>query len=68
MFYPEIKTKNGRMYKLDPQTLVYLERLDLGLTDGEQALMSEDIGKYGEKWREYMTENYLEIIPSLQGR
>ncbi len=30
--------------------------------------MSEDIGQYGEKWREYMTENFPEVIPSLQGR
>lgn len=67
-FYPETKTKNGRTYKLDPQTFVYLEQLDLGLTDEEQELMSEGIGQYGEKWREYMTENYPEVIPSLQGR
>ena len=42
--------------------------LDLGLTDEEQELMSEDIGRYGEKWREYMEEFYPEVIPSLQGR
>ena len=68
MFYPEIKIENGRTYKLDPQTFVYLEQLDLGLTEEEQALMNEDIGKYGEKWREFMTEFYPEVIPSLQGR
>ena len=68
MFYPEIKVENGRMYKLDPQTFVYLQQLDLGLTDEEQELMSEDIGRYGEKWREYMEEFYPEVIPSLQGR
>lgn len=68
MFYPETKTENGRLYKLDPQTFVYLEQLDLGLTDEEQELMNEDIGHYGEKWREFMTENYPEVIPSLQGR
>ena len=67
-FYPEIKVENGRTYKLDPQTFVYLQQLDLGLTDEEQALMNEDIGKYGEKWREYMEEFYPEVIPSLQGR
>ena len=68
MFYPEIKVENGKTYKLDPQTFVYLQQLDLGLTDEEQELMSEDIGKYGEKWREYMEEFYPEVIPSLQGR
>ena len=68
MFYPEIKVENGRMYKLDPQTFVYLQQLDLGLMDEEQELMSEDIGRYGEKWREYMEEFYPEVIPSLQGR
>ena len=67
-YYPEIKVENGRTYKLDPQTFVYLQQLDLGLTDEEQALMSEDIGRYGEKWREYMEEFYPEVIPSLQGR
>ena len=30
--------------------------------------MNEDIGKYGEKWREYMAEFHPEVIPSLQGR
>lgn len=68
IFYPETKTENGRFYKLDPQTFVYLEQLDLGLTDEEQELMDEDVGHYGEKWREFMTENYPEVIPSLQGR
>ena len=67
-FYPEIKVENGRTYKLDPQTFVYLQQLDLGLTDEEQALMSEDIGKYGSRWREYMEEFHPEVIPSLQGR
>ena len=67
-FYPETKTENGRTYKLDPQTFVYLEQMELGLTDEEQALMNEDIGQYGEKWRTYMTENHPEVIPSLQGR
>ena len=67
-FYPETKTENGRTYKLDPTTFVYLEQLELGLTDEEQALMNEEIGQYGEKWREFMTENHPEVIPSLQGR
>ena len=67
-YYPEIKVESGRTYKLDPQTFVYLQQLDLGLTDEEQALMSEDIGRYGEKWREYMEDFYPEVIPSLQGR
>ena len=67
-FYPEIKVENDRTYKLDPQTFVYLQQLDLGLTDEEQELMSEDIGKYGSRWREYMEEFYPEVIPSLQGR
>ena len=67
-YYPEIKVENGRTYKLDPQTFVYLEQLNLGLTEEEQALMSEDIGKYGSRWREYMEEFHPEVIPSLQGR
>ena len=67
-FYPETKTENGRTYKLDPKTFVYLEQMELGLTDEEQALMNEDIGHYGMKWREYMTENHPEVIPSLEGR
>ena len=67
-FYPETKTENGRTYKLDPETFVYLEQLDLGLTDEEQALMNEDIGQYGEKWRKFMMENHPEVIPSLEGR
>lgn len=44
IYYPETKTDNGRTYKLKPKTFVYLKQLDLGLTDEEQALMSEDIG------------------------
>ena len=68
VFYPEIKIENGSTYKLDPETFVYLQQLDLGLTEEEQALMNEDIGQYGERWREYMTEFYPEVLPSLQGR
>lgn len=68
MFYPETITKNGRMYKLDRKTFVYLEQLELGLTDEEQALMNESIGMYGERWQRFMTDNYHEVIPSLQGR
>lgn len=67
-FYSETITRNGRQYKLDPATFVYLEQMELGLTDEEQELMKEDIGQYGEKWRKFMTENYPEVIPSLQGR
>ena len=67
-FYPEYKEQNGRTYKLDPTTFVYLEQMELGLTDEEQALMNEEIGMYGEKWQRFMTENYPEVIPSLQGR
>ncbi|MBR5091631.1 MAG: hypothetical protein IK093_19590 [Ruminiclostridium sp.] len=67
-FYPETKTENGRTYKLDPTTFVYLEQMDLGLTEEEQKLMSEPIGHWGRKWQEYMTENYPQVIPSLEGR
>ena len=52
MFYPEIKEENGRRYRLDPQTFVYLEELSLGLTDEEQELMSKPIGFFGRKWQE----------------
>ena len=68
MFYPETKIENGSTYKLDSTTFVYLQQLDLGLTEEEQSLMNEDIGQYGERWREYMAEFYPEVIPSLQGR
>ena len=42
MYYPEIKTENGRTYKLDPETFVYLEQVELGLTDEEQQLRKAD--------------------------
>ncbi len=67
-FYPETKTENGRRYKLDPTTFVYLEQMELGLTAEEQELMNEPIGQWGEKWRKLMEEMHPERIPSLQGR
>ena len=67
-YYPEIIEENGRTYKLDPTTFVYLEQMSLGLTDEEQELMSEPIGRWGQAWQKFMTENYPEEIPSLQGR
>ncbi|MCM1061432.1 MAG: hypothetical protein NC452_14275 [Eubacterium sp.] len=67
-FYPETKTENGRTYKLDPKTFVYLEQMELGLTEEEQELMNEPIGQWGEKWRKLMEELHPEQIPSLQGR
>ena len=67
-FYPETKTENGRRYKLDPTTFVYLEQMELGLTAEEQELMNEPIGQWGEKWRKLMEEMHPEQIPSLQGR
>lgn len=68
MFYPEIKEENGRLYKLDKETFVYLEQMQLGLTAEEQELMSEPIGRWGEEWQRFMTENHPEVIPSLKGR
>lgn len=68
MFYPEIKEENGRLYKLDKETFVYLEQLELGLTAEEQELMSEPIGRWGAEWQRFMTENHPEVIPSLKGR
>ena len=67
-FYPEIKEENGRTYKLDPKTFVYLEQVELGLTDEEQQLLSEPIDRWGKAWQKFMTENYPEEIPSLEGR
>lgn len=67
-YYPEIKIENGRTYKLDEKTFVFLEQLDLGLTDEEQQLMKNPIDRWGQEWRKFMTENYPEDIPSLQGR
>ena len=67
-FYPETIEENGKTYKLDPKTFVYLEQLELDLTDEEQEMMSEPIGRWGQAWQKFMTENYPEEIPSLQGR
>ena len=53
MYYPEIKTENGRTYKLDPETFVYLEQVELGLTDEEQQLLSEPIDRWGKAWRRF---------------
>ena len=67
-YYPEIKVENGRTYKLDEEKFVYLEQLDLGLTDKEQELMENPVDRWGQEWRKFMTEYYPEEIPSLQGR
>lgn len=67
-YYPEIKVEDGRTYKLDEETFVYLEQLDLGLTDEEQKLMENPIDRWGQEWRKFMQTNYPEDIPSLQGR
>ena len=67
-YYPEIKIEDSRTYKLDEEKYVYLEQLDLGLTDEEQKLMENPVDRWGQEWRKFMTENYPEEIPSLQGR
>ena len=67
-YYPEIKVENGRTYKLDEEKFVYLEQLDLGLTDEEQQLMENPVDRWGQEWRKFTTENYPEEISSLQGR
>ena len=67
-YYPEIKIENGRTYKLDEITFVYLEQIDLGLTDEEQELIENPVDCWGQEWRRFMAENYPEDIPSLQGR
>ena len=67
-YYPEIKIENGRTYKLDEITFVYLEQIDLGLTDEEQKLIEKPVDRWGQEWRRFMAENYPEDIPSLQGR
>ena len=66
--YPEIKIEDVRTYKLDEEKFVYLEQLDLGLTDEEQELMENPVERWGQEWRKFMAENYPEEIPSLQGR
>ena len=48
--------------------LPYLEQVELGLTDEEQQLLSEPIDRWGKAWQKFMTENYPEEIPSLEGR
>ena len=55
-------------YKLDEETFVYLEQLNLGLTDEEQELMENPVDRWGQEWRKFMQTNYPEEIPSLQGR
>ena len=67
-YYPEIKIENGRTYKLDEEKFVYLEQLNLGLTDEEQKLMENPVDRWGQEWRKFMQTNYPEEIPSLQGR
>ena len=67
-YYPEIKIEDGRTYKLDEKTFVYLEQLDLGLTNEEQELMKNPVERWGQEWRKFMQTNYPEEIPSLQGR
>ena len=67
-YYPEIKIENGRTYKLDEEKFVYLEQLNLGLTDEEQQLMENPVDRWGQEWRRFMQTNYPEEIPSLQGR
>lgn len=67
-YYPEIKIENGRTYKLDEEKFVYLEQLDLDLTDEEQELMENPVDRWGQEWRKFMQTNYPEDIPSLQGR
>ena len=67
-YYPEIKIEDGRTYKLDEETFVYLEQLELGLTDEEQELMETPVDRWGQEWRKFMQTNYPEEIPSLQGR
>ena len=67
-YYPEIVEENGRTYKLDPKTFVYLEELSLGLTDEEEELMKQPIGRYGAAWQKFMEENYPYEITGLKGR
>ena len=67
-YYPQIKIENGRTYKLDEEKFVYLEQLDLGLTDEEQKLMENPVDRWGQEWRKFMQMNYPEEISSLQGR
>ena len=67
-YYPEIKIENGRTYKLDTEKFIYLEQIDLGLTEEEQELMKNPIDRWGKAWQRFMEENYPEVIPSLQGR
>ena len=37
-------------------------------TDEEQQLLSEPIDRWGKAWQKFMTENYPEEIPSMEGR
>lgn len=67
-YYPEIIEEDGRMYRLDPKTFVYLEELSLGLTAEEEELMSKPIGYYGRKWQEFMEQNHPYDITGLRGR
>ncbi|MGN0678116.1 MAG: TnpV protein [Oscillospiraceae bacterium] len=67
-YYPEIIEEDGRTYKLDPKTFVYLPQLTLGLTPQEEELMAKPIGHYGRTWQTFMEENYPYEIMGLKGR
>lgn len=67
-YYPEIKIENGITYKLDTEKFIYLEQIDLGLTEEEQELMKNPIDRWGKAWQRFMEEHYPEEISSLQGR
>ena len=54
MFYPEIKEENGRLYKLDKETFVYLEQLELGLTAEEPHQGAEGAGTRQERREAYL--------------
>ena len=67
-YYPEIVEENGKRYRLDPKTWIYYQELSLGLTDEEEELMKQPIGRYGAAWQKFMEENYPYEITGLKGR
>lgn len=71
-FLPSVKARETRgtrkLYQLNERTFVYEPITEMGLTAAEQELMTQPISRWGRAWQQYMTENYPEDIPKLQGR
>lgn len=67
-YFPETRTdeKTGAVYRLDPETWTYHEMIQVTSDPEEIALLNEPIGIYGQRWQEFMEENYPQRILELQ--